>query len=68
MSISSSSPAPAPTLPDTIAILSEIWNANAAIPGNEYILERIHNYVKTQLPQSIKNYQTAHSERETRKK
>jgi hypothetical protein len=57
-----------PTLPDTIAILSEIWNANAAIPGNEYILERIHNYVKTQLPQSIKNYQTAHSERETRKK
>jgi len=68
MSISSSSPAPAPSLPDTIAILSEIWNANAAIPGNEYILERIHNYVKTQLPQSIKNYQTAHSERETRKK
>ena len=57
-----------PTLPDTIAILSEIWNANAAIPGNEYILERIHTYVKTQLPQSIKNYQTAHSERETRKK
>ena len=59
---------PAPSLPDTIAILSEIWNANAAIPGNEYILERIHTYVKTQLPQSIKNYQTAHSERETRKK
>ena len=59
---------PSPTLPDTIAILSEIWNANAAIPGNEYILERIHTYVKTQLPQSIKNYQTAHSERETRKK
>ena len=68
MSISSSSPTPAPSLPDTIAILSEIWNANAAIPGNEYILERIHTYVKTQLPQSIKNYQTAHSERETRKK
>jgi hypothetical protein len=63
-----SASAPAPSLPDTIAILSEIWNANAAIPGNEYILERIHNYVKTQLPQSIKNYQTAHSERETRKK
>ncbi len=57
-----------PTLPDTIAILSEIWNANAAIPGNEHILERIHAYVKTQLPQSIKNYQTAHSERETKKK
>ena len=57
-----------PTRPDTIAILSEIWNANAAIPGNEHILERIHSYVKTQLPQSIKNYQTAHSERETKKK
>ena len=57
-----------PTLPETIAILSEIWNANAAITGNEHILERIHAYVKTQLPQSIKNYQTAHSERETRKK
>jgi hypothetical protein len=56
------------SLPDTIAILSEIWNANAAIPGNEHILERIHAYVKTQLPQSIKNYQTAQSERETRKK
>jgi hypothetical protein len=56
------------SLDDTIAILSEIWNANAAIPGNEHILERIHSYVKTQLPQSIKNYQTAHSERETRKK
>ena len=56
------------SLPDTIAILSEIWNTNAAIPGNEYILERIHAYVKTQLPQSIKNYQTAHAERETRKK
>jgi hypothetical protein len=56
------------SLPDTIAILSEIWNANAAIPGNEHILERIHAYVKTQLPQSIKNYQTAHAERETRKK
>ena len=59
-------PAP-PSLPDTIAILSEIWNANAAIPGNEHILERIHAYIKTQLPQSIKNYQTAHTERETRK-
>jgi hypothetical protein len=74
MSISSSTAAtaaPAPTTPslnDTIAILSEIWNANAAIPGNEHILERIHAYVKTQLPQSIKNYQTAHAERETRKK
>jgi len=56
-----------PTLPDTIAILSEIWNTNAAIPDNEHILERIHAYVKTQLPQSIKNYQTAHAERETRK-
>jgi len=61
-------PSAPPTLDDTIAILSEIWNANAAIPGNEHILERIHSYVKTQLPQSIKNYQTAHSERETRKK
>ena len=56
------------SLPDTIAILSEIWNTNAVIPGNEYILDRIHAYVKTQLPQSIKNYQTAHAERETRKK
>jgi hypothetical protein len=56
-----------PTLSETIAILSEIWNTNAAIPGNEHILERIHAYVKTQLPQSIKNYQTAHTERETRK-
>ena len=63
----SSAPA-SPSLPDTIAILSEIWNTNAAIPGNEYILERIQAYVKTQLPQSIKNYQTAHAERETRKK
>ena len=53
------------SLPDTIAILSEIWNTNAASP---VILERIHAYVKTQLPQSIKNYQTAQSERETRKK
>ena len=58
-------PAPLPSLPDTIAILSEIWNTNAASP---VILERIHAYVKTQLPQSIKNYQTAQSERETRKK
>jgi hypothetical protein len=57
-----------PSLEDTIAILSEIWNTNAAIPGNEYVLERIHAYVKTQLPQSIKNYQNAQSERETRKK
>ena len=56
------------TLPDTIAILSEIWNTNAAIPDNEYVLERIHAYVKTQLPQAIKNYQAAHAERETRKK
>jgi len=56
--------APTPSLPETIAILSEIWNTNAANPG---ILERIHTYVKTQLPQSIKNYQTAHAERETRK-
>ncbi len=54
-----------PSLNDTIAILSEIWNTNAA---NPVILERIHTYVKTQLPQSIKNYQTAHAERETRKK
>lgn len=57
-----------PSLDDTIAILSEIWNTNAAIPGNEHILDRIHAYVKTQLPQSIKNYQNAQSERETRKK
>jgi hypothetical protein len=63
MSISSSTLPP--SLPDTIAILSEIWNTNAASP---VILERIHTYVKTQLPQSIKNYQTAQSERETRKK
>jgi hypothetical protein len=66
-SVTLASSAP-PTLPDAIAILSEIWNANAAIPGNEHILERIHSYVKTQLPQTIKNYQTAHAERETRKK
>jgi len=58
-------PAAPPSLDDTIAILSEIWNTNAA---NPVILERIHAYVKTQLPQSIKNYQTAHAERETRKK
>lgn len=64
----SASASASPTLPDTIAILSEIWNTNAVIPGNEYILDRIHAYVKTQLPQSIKNYQTAHAERETRKK
>ncbi len=68
MSSVNTTPSAPPTLADTIAILSEIWNANAAIPGNEHILERIHSYVKTQLPQSIKNYQTAHSERETRKK
>jgi hypothetical protein len=61
-------PTPAASLPDTIAILSEIWNTNAAIPDNEYVLERIHAYVKTQLPQAIKNYQAAHAERETRKK
>jgi hypothetical protein len=60
--------AAAATLPDAIAILSEIWNTNAAIPDNEYVLERIHAYVKTQLPQAIKNYQAAHAERETRKK
>ena len=70
MSISSSSSPVAaasdtPSLDDTIAILSEIWNTNAASP---VILERIHAFVKTQLPQSIKNYQTAHAERETRKK
>lgn len=68
MSSATPSASASPSLPDTIAILSEIWNTNAAIPGNEYILERIHAYVKTQLPQSIKNYQTAHAERETRKK
>jgi len=69
MSISSSTatpaPPPFPSLDDTIAILSEIWNTNVA---NPHILERIHAFVKTQLPQSIKNYQTAQSERETRKK
>lgn len=70
MSISSSTAAtaasaPPPSLDDTIAILSEIWNTNA---DNPVILERIHSFVKTQLPQSIKNYQTAQSERESRKK
>ena len=69
MSISSSTAAsasaPPPSLPDTLFILSEIWNTNA---DNPVILERIHAYVKTQLPQSIKNYQTAQSERESRKK
>jgi hypothetical protein len=67
-SVPAPAPAPAPASPsldDTIAILSEIWNTNAASP---VILERIHAYIKTQLPQSIKNYQTAQSERETRKK
>jgi len=64
----SAASAAAATLPDAIAILSEIWNTNAAIPDNEYVLERIHAYVKTQLPQAIKNYQAAHAERETRKK
>jgi hypothetical protein len=62
------SAAAAPTLPDTVAILSEIWNSAAAIASNEHVLERIHAYVKTQLPQSIKTYQAAHAERETRKK
>jgi len=66
--MSSTAASAPPSLPDTIAILSEIWNTNAAIPDNEYVLERIHAFVKTQLPQSIKNYQTAHAERETRKK
>lgn len=69
MSISSSTatpaPPPFPSLDDTIAILSEIWNTNVA---NPHILERIHAFVNTQLPQSIKNYQTAQSEREIRKK
>ena len=60
--------AAAPTLPETIAILSEIWNSAAAIASNDHVLERIHAYVKTQLPQSIKTYQAAHAERETRKK
>lgn len=63
-----SAAAAAPTLPDTIAILSEIWNSAASIASNEHVLERIHAYVKTQLPQSIKTYQAAHAERETRKK
>ena len=67
MSISSTTAAsaPPPSLDDTLFILSEIWNTNA---DNPVILERIHSFVKTQLPQSIKNYQTAHAERETRKK
>jgi len=56
-----------PSLNDTIEILSDIWNTNASIPDNKHILERIHAYVKIQLPQSIKNYQAAHMERETRK-
>lgn len=64
-SITAAASATPPSLDDTIAILSEIWNTNAASP---VILERIHAFVKTQLPQSIKNYQTAHAERETRKK
>lgn len=57
-----------PDLNDTIAILSELWNTNAAIPNNEHTLEKIHTHIKTQLPQIINNYHTVHADRETRKK
>jgi len=56
------------SLEDTIDILSKLWKTSADIPGNEHILERIHYYIKDQLPIMIKNYTSAHMERESRKK
>lgn len=56
------------TLDETIENLSNIWKLNADISGNEHILERIHSHIKHQLPIIIKNYNSAHIERETRKK
>lgn len=56
------------SLEDTIDILSKLWKTSADISGNEHILERIHYYIKDQLPIMIKNYTSTHMERETRKK
>lgn len=56
------------SLEDTIDILSKLWKTSADIQGNEHILERIHYYIKDQLPIMIKNYTSAHMERESRKK
>lgn len=57
-----------PTLEETIEILSNIWKTSAEISNNEHTLEKIHSHIKTQMPIIIKNYHTAHIERETRKK
>ena len=43
------------SLEDTIDILSKLWKTSADISGNEHILERIHYYIKDQLPIMIKN-------------
>jgi hypothetical protein len=59
---------PPPSLDETVEILSNIWKTNADISGNEHILERIHSHIKHQLPVIIKNYNSSHIERETRKK
>jgi hypothetical protein len=59
---------PPPSLDETLEILSNIWKTNADISGNEHILERIHSHIKHQLPVIIKNYNSSHIERETRKK
>ena len=59
---------PSPSLDETVEILSNIWKSNADISGNEHILERIHSHIKHQLPVIIKNYNSSHIERETRKK
>lgn len=59
---------PSPSLDETLEILSNIWKSNADISGNEHILERIHSHIKHQLPVIIKNYNSSHIERETRKK
>ena len=57
-----------PSLDATLEILSNIWKTNADISGNEHILERIHSHIKHQLPVIIKNYNSIHIERESRKK
>lgn len=57
-----------PSLDATLEILSNIWKINADISGNEHILERIHSHIKHQLPVIIKNYNSIHIERESRKK
>ena len=57
-----------PSLDATLEILSNIWKTNADISGNEHVLERIHSHIKHQLPVIIKNYNSIHIERESRKK